>query len=184
MACLVSWTYPAVSDCEPHNNALSRHPFLISRDGRLSIVIDKVTNAPVGSDIYVVACVGQSEQCTLLASNSAWRTAEDNVKILRATLHFDLPRSSVQDRATQVVLEVHDKKGPHGSVSMHVWKVARGDGAGQGSFPCRACKIPSRPHLSGQASRTHSLLVPLMLPLHRPITSSFRNALHVQGGSA
>jgi len=111
------------------------------RDGRLSVVIERVTNPPSKTDIFVLVRVGQSEQVTPWSASSAWRSTEENVKLMRSTMHFDLPRSNVQDRSTQIVLEVHDANGLHSSVSLPVWKVARGDDT-HGNFPSMFPPLP------------------------------------------
>jgi hypothetical protein len=89
----------------------------------------------------VLVRVGQSEQVTPWSASSAWRSTEENVKLMRYTMHFDLPRSNVQDRSTQIVLEVHDANGLHSSVSLPVWKVARGDDT-HGNFPSMLSPLP------------------------------------------
>eukprot|EP00282_Hemiselmis_andersenii_P028841 CAMPEP_0169466648 /NCGR_PEP_ID=MMETSP1042-20121227/21886_1 /TAXON_ID=464988 /ORGANISM="Hemiselmis andersenii, Strain CCMP1180" /LENGTH=152 /DNA_ID=CAMNT_0009579727 /DNA_START=89 /DNA_END=543 /DNA_ORIENTATION=+ len=114
-------------------------------DGRLAVVIERVTNPPPTESVAVVVRVtGAATQSVEEASLSRG----DSVRIIRSTLQFDLPKAVVRDKGTQIVLEVYREAGElHGAMSMHVWKVVRGDDV-HGSFPLWSCTDPSKPAYS------------------------------------
>lgn len=136
------------------NAQIFTHPLPITSPsvrsaGRLTVVLEQISNVPLSSaQLFVVVRLGSGEQRTRAAE-----VEYSDVRLLRSTVQFEIPRSCVQDRSMQLLVEVHDdRRGMRGSTGLLVWKIIRGDET-HGSFPLWSAQNPAEPVYSeGQGS--------------------------------